>query len=73
MKPWRQKPFWAKSRWAVAVCAVLAVVMVRPDLDEDSGTHERHGVLLWFIRLRKWQERLNAGALAQEGDRQLVL
>ena len=59
-------------RWAVvAACAVFAVVMVRPDLDEDSGVRMKgmESYLVVHKVAGNGLERLNAGALAQAGDR----
>tara|TARA_Y100000589_G_scaffold25783_1_gene21275 strand:- start:192 stop:950 length:759 start_codon:yes stop_codon:yes gene_type:complete len=59
-------------RWAVvAACAVFAVVMVRPGLDEDPGVRMKgmESYIVVHKVVGNGLERLNAGVLAQEGDR----
>lgn len=59
-------------RWSVvAACAVLAVVMVLPEMDEEPG-YRMKGMESYLVAHKVSSdslERLEAGALAQEGDR----
>ena len=59
-------------RWSVvAACAVLAVVLVLPEADEEPG-YRMKGVASYLVAHKVSSdslERLEAGALAQEGDR----
>ena len=68
------KPGFAQQlmRWAVvAACAVFAVVMVRPDPDQASGVRMKgmESRLVVHQVAQAGLERLNAGAVAQAGDR----
>ena len=59
-------------RWAVvAACAVFAVVLVQPDLDEGNGIRMKgmESYLVTHKVVGNGLERLKAGALAQAGDR----
>lgn len=59
-------------RWSVvAACAVLAVVMVLPEADEEPG-YRMKGMESYLVAhkvSRDSLERLDAGVLAQEGER----